>query len=81
MSKLDKELETFRRELPRLLGDPTQHGMFALVQGDSVVDVYPSFDAALSVGYDKFGLDPFLVKQVVEHEEPRYFSRNLKCPT
>jgi hypothetical protein len=81
MGKLDKEMETFRRELPKLLGDPMNHGMFVLIRGNEVVNVYPSFDAALSVGYDKFGLETFLVKEVIEHEEPRYFSRNLQCPS
>jgi hypothetical protein len=78
---LEKELETFRRELPTLLNDPANRGRFALVCGDSVVGLYPTFDTALSEGYDKFGLDPFLVKEVTDHEEPRYFSRNLRCPT
>jgi hypothetical protein len=78
---LDKELETFRRELPNLLSDPTQRGMFVLIQGETVAGLYPTFEAALSAGYDKFGLNPFLVKEVTDHEEPRYFSRNLRCPT
>jgi hypothetical protein len=78
---LEKELDTFRRELPRLLGDPLYRGMFVLIQGNTVANVYPTFDAALSAGYDKFGLEPFLVKEVTEYEEPKYFSRNLRCPT
>lgn len=78
---LEKELETFRRELPGLLSDPANRGTFALVHGESVVNLYPTFDAALAAGYDKFGLGPFLVKEVTDHEEPRYFSRNLRCPT
>jgi hypothetical protein len=78
---LEKELETFRRELAALLSDPASRGRFALVRGDSVAGVYSDFDAALNAGYEKFGLEPFLVKEVTEHEEPRYFSRNLRCPT
>jgi hypothetical protein len=78
---LERELETFRRELPRLLADPANVGKFALVHGEAVAGLYPSFDAALASGYDKFGLDPFLVSEVTEHEEPRYFSRNLRCPS
>jgi hypothetical protein len=78
---LEKELETFRRELAALLSDPANRGAFALVHGDSVAGLYPNFDAALTAGYEKFGLAPFLVKEVTDHEEPRYFSRNLRCPT
>jgi hypothetical protein len=78
---LEKELDTFRRELSALLADPSNRGQFALVQGDTISGLYPSLDAALAAGYDKFGLIPFLVKEVTDHEEPRYFSRNLRCPT
>jgi hypothetical protein len=75
---LDKELETFRRVLPGLLEDPSNRGTFVLIHGDTVAGLYPTFDAALSAGYDKFGLAAFLVKEITEHEEPRYFSRNLR---
>jgi hypothetical protein len=78
---LDRELDTFRRELPALLADPANRGQFALVHGTAVAGLYPTFEAALAAGYDRFGLDPFLVKQVAEHEAPRYFSRNLRCPS
>lgn len=78
---LEKELETFRRELPALLADPVRRGTFALVHGESVADCFPTFDEALAAGYERFGLSPFLVKEVTDHEEPRYFSRNLRCPT
>lgn len=78
---LEKELETFRRELPALLRDAANLGQFALVHGETVAGLYPTFEAALSAGYDKFGLEPFLVKEVADREEPRYFSRNLRCPT
>ena len=78
---LEREIETFRRELPALLGDPASRGTFALVQGETIVGLFPTFEAALAAGYDKIGLAPFLVKEVTDHEEPRYFSRNLRCPT
>lgn len=78
---LEIELATFHRELAGLLADPSNRGTFALVHGDSVSGVFPNFDAALAAGYEQFGLSPFLVKEVTEHEEPRYFSRNLRCPT
>ena len=48
--------------------------------GSEVAGVWTSFDDALEAGYERYGLDPFLVKEVVEYEEPRYFSRNItKC--
>ena len=78
---LDQEMSAFRRELPNLLAEPGNRGMFALVHGDEVAGLYPSFEAGLSAGYDRFGLETFMVKEVTEHEEPRYFPRNLRCPT
>jgi hypothetical protein len=77
---LEQELETFRRELPGLLADPANVGRFALVHGDAVAGLYATFDEALAAGYEKFELKPFLVKEVVAHEIPSYFSRNLRCP-
>ena len=78
---LEQELEAFRRELPGLLADPATRGAFALVAGETVVGLYPTFEAALAAGYDRIGLAPFLVREVTDHQEPRYFSRNLRCPT
>jgi hypothetical protein len=78
---LDHELRTFRRVLPDLLADPAKAGRFVLIHGDQVADVYPTFEAALDAGYDRFELAPFLVKRVAAHEEPVYFSRNISpCP-
>ncbi len=78
---LERELETFRRELPHLLQGEGNRGKYALVHGDKVDSVWDTVDQALEAGYDRFGLEPFLVKQVTEHEEPRYFSRGIKrCP-
>jgi hypothetical protein len=74
---LEQEMATFARELPGLLRDPANMGKYALVHGDKVDSLWPDLDAALHAGYDRFGLDPFLVKPVVAHEEPRRFSRGV----
>lgn len=74
---LERELETFRRVLPAMLADPAKQGQFALIHGDDVAGLFPSFAAALTAGYDQFGLGTFLVKEVTDHEEPKYFSRNI----
>ncbi len=78
---LERELEAFKRELQRLLTNPENKGKVVLICGDAVDSIWPTVDEALNAGYDKFGLKPFLVKEIVEHEKPLYFSRNLKrCP-
>jgi hypothetical protein len=73
---LEQELETFARELPRLLAEG-HRGEFALVFHDHVESILPSLPEALQAGYDRFGVAPFLVKEVTDHEEPKFFSRNV----
>jgi len=73
---LERELDTFQRELPDLLSNPENHGKYVLIQADRILGLYPSFETGLDAGYQQCELEPFLVKKVVEHEEPVYFSRN-----
>ena len=78
---LEREMELFRRELPGLLADPATRGRFVLIGGDppAVAGVYATAEEAVGAGYEKFGLSAsFLAKQIVEQEEPRHFSRNIR---
>jgi hypothetical protein len=78
---LERETETFQRELPNLLNlvsDQQKRGKFALVYGDKVDSIWPNLDDVITAGYERCGIEPFLVKEIVEHEKPVYFSRNLK---
>ncbi len=76
---LEKELETYKRELPKLLQD---EGKFVLIHGDDVVSTYTSYQDALQVGYEKFKLDPFLVKKIEKNETVFFFTRSFEpCPT
>jgi hypothetical protein len=70
---LEKELETFHRKLPELKAE--NEGKFALVHQDDVVDVFSSYDDAVKAGYAKFGLTPFLVKQIHAVEQAQFISR------
>jgi hypothetical protein len=55
-------------------------GKYGLVHGDRVDSVWDGKDQALEAGYERFGLEPFLVKEITDHEEPRFFSRNvIRC--
>ena len=58
---LEKELATYKAKLPELKANA---GKFVLIHGDDVVDTFSSYDDALKCGYDKFGLEPFLVKRI-----------------
>ncbi|HLN33027.1 MAG TPA: hypothetical protein VK395_35180 [Gemmataceae bacterium] len=70
---LEAELKTFQNRLPDLLA---QAGKYALVHGDEV-SVWASQDEALDAGYERYGLEQFLVKEIAELEVPRYFSRRV----
>ncbi len=80
---LERELELFARELPGLLADPANHGRYVLIGGDppAVAGVYATVELGLEAGYQRFELNPFLVKRIAEHEEPLYFSRVVRCRT
>ncbi len=71
---LEKEIETFNRELPGLL---EQQGKFVVIHGSEVIGVFVSYEDALKVGYEKCGLKPFLVKEIQAVEQVQCFSRNL----
>ncbi len=77
---LEQELETFQQALPRLLTNPQNRGKFALVHG-SEITVWDDLEAGLQAGYERYGVEPFLVQEIAENIEPVYFSRNLsRCP-
>ena len=72
---LEREIATYRARLPEFLREhPDQ---FVLIRGEDVIGFWPTFDEALEVGYDRFGLVPLLVKKVRAEEPVYYFSRDL----
>jgi hypothetical protein len=62
---LTAEWATYRRALPRLL-ESGHEGRFALIQGDTLIGVYDTFDDADQVGYDRFGLDTEFMAQPID---------------
>jgi hypothetical protein len=70
---LEREIETYRSKLPELKGE--NEGRFVLIKGDQVVDIFTSYEDALKAGYEKFGLDPFLVKKIEAVEQAQLISR------
>lgn len=55
----DQNLEAWRR---------SHLGKFVLIKGMDVLGFYSSPDAAFSAGTERFGLDPFFVKQIVPRD-------------
>jgi len=70
---LEQELETFKNNLQTLKAE--HEGKYVLIHGDQVIDVFSSYDDAIKAGYGKFGLNPFLVKQIHALEHAQFVSR------
>jgi len=79
MAALDVELARFRDELPNLLKD---EGKFALVKGDQPIETFETYEDALKIGYERFRLEAFLVKQITRTESVANFTRTYlsACP-
>lgn len=77
MAALELEIATYKRVLPTLTND---EGKFVLIRRDEVVDKFDSYEDALKVGYAKFGLEPFLVKQISQVEQVANFTRRYLAP-
>jgi hypothetical protein len=69
---LEQELAAYKSRLPEL---HDQQGQFALIQGNVLAGVYGTYDDALRAGYEAFGLQPFLVKQIQIIEQVQFIAR------
>jgi hypothetical protein len=77
---LQVEIETYNAKLPELLGSI---GKFVLIKGTQVEGIYDTYADALKIGYERFKLEPFLVKQIAPADQFHFFTRelDLECPT
>src|SRR5262249_51615172 len=69
---LERELAVYKSKLLEL---KENEGKFVLIHGENVVNVYTSYEDAIKEGYAKFGLQPFLVKQIHAVEQAQFISR------
>jgi hypothetical protein len=72
MTSLDREIATYTGKLPEL---QMHSGKFVLIKGDEVAGIFDSYRDALKAGYERFRLEPFLVKQIAVVEKALQFSR------
>lgn len=76
---LSRELAAFTQMLPGLLGDGLR-GEFLLVHVSGHIvnhSVWPTLDAALQAGYERFGTEPFLVREITDSPQAVRFSRGV----
>ena len=58
----------------------TRSGQFVVIHGSDVLGFYPSYENALSAGYERFGVAPFFVKLIGSSPDIHHISR-LVAPT
>lgn len=76
---LEKELETYKSNLAALAGSEAK---FVLIQGEQIKGIFDTYADAIKEGYEKCGLEPFLVKQIQAIERVQFVSRFVSpCPT
>jgi hypothetical protein len=71
---LQQEVETYNARLSELMGSI---GKFVLIKGDVIAGIYDTYADALKIGYERFKLEPFMVKQIAPAEQIQFFTREL----
>lgn len=52
-----------------------QEGEFVLIHGTDVVGFYETYEQSLTEGYSRFGVAPFLVKEIRHPAQAHFVSR------
>lgn len=68
------ERRVYEEHLPELLGSA---GKFVLILGGEIGGPFDTYAAALAAGYERHGVQPFLVKKITAVEPVQHFSRDL----
>jgi hypothetical protein len=76
---LEREIETYHKLIPDLL---QYEGKFVVIRGEELLGCYADWNEALNHGYEQYGEDAFLVRQISKTEKVLFSSRSLRpCPT
>lgn len=71
-NSLQAEMRTFRTRRDELVG--RARGKYVLIKGEDVIDVFEDQIDAVARGFRTFGKQPFLVRQITEHDSPLSFA-------
>ena len=76
---LETELKTFEEHLAEW---SAEEGRFAVIAGTEIIGIFDTYHDAVTAGYGRRGLEPFLVKQIAAIAKIANFTRNLvrECP-
>ena len=75
---LANELATYERHKDELVS--AHEGKFVLIHGEDIAGIWDTYQDALAAGYKQFGLEPFLVKQVLGVERVQFFTATFYSP-
>ena len=75
---LQTEIKTFEEQLPTLR-TKFPIGTYVLFMGTCLVGGFSSYTVALEAGYEKAGMEPFLVKQVSKAGEDVQYVYGLRA--
>lgn len=72
VTELNSELRYFEAHRAELVR--TSRGKYALIKGEQLGGIYEDQNEAIRAGYEKFGNEPFLVKEILEVDIPLNFT-------
>ena len=72
---LKAEIETYEKHRSQLVADA--EGKFALIHGSEVFGTFDTYEDALGTGYRQYGLEPFMVQQILGVEQVQFLSREI----
>ena len=68
---LERELQYYKKIKPELL-DKKDEGKFALIKGEELIGTFNRADDAYAEGVKRFGLEPFLLKQILREDRTEH---------
>ena len=71
-AELESELQYFEAHRAELV--ESARGKYALIKGDQLGGIYVDRNEAIRAGYEQFGNEPFLVKEILEVDIPLNFT-------
>ena len=72
--ELAEEISTYKARLPEWI---EHEDRFVLIKDSEVNGFFDDYEQALRAGYQRYGLCPFLVKQVHQHPKPLMITRMI----
>lgn len=70
-ARLERDFETYRRELPRLLQEGHAN-RYVIIRDDHVVSIWDTASDAIQAACEKFGLEPVAINKLNPQDVQRF---------